>query len=1742
MRKRFAIGLVAAAIIVGLAVAKRHELLRGALVAGAGIAGYQLRIGGLHIDRDEAVIAGLSVARATQPLLRAKRITLRYSLRDLFPGSRHRFGLTDVEAVGVKLTLTRFRDGSFDIALPGAGAPPPGPQRVNPVPLHFHARVSDAQVVLREPTAFDESARSIRISGINAEASIDSAAVTSYRVAGAFEERRRHEPFTVRGRIDVPAGFATHHAKAARFPLRALSNYFAQSPDVVILRGGASNFDAVVYALGLEAGVPPAYHVSLKLDVQNARLVFKALAIPIEGINARLNVVDNAFFVTGGRATLAKIPLQIRGGIFDLNGALTGAAQLRLAVWGSGNLADLREAFSFTRDQPIAGKATLGVSVRGPINDPLIVADASAARASYRALPFDDVAAGVVYHSNVVALVPLLARYGGVSMAIRGRLQTGAHLKSEFGVHVAGPASRLPYLDEMLGDEPIVIDAAASGNDLRFHVLGSAASARGVDRVAALVQMNGNGTALVDPFWLHTSRGTLDGAYLLDRPRGTSAFWMTADRLAMHAPRYRAFPNLTLPQMPKIEGGLFGISAAGGGSGNDIALAGVVHAANTSIAGVPFARLRASLAGTLANAPINRLQADGPWGTFSGSGAFSTQRFVATGKYRGTFEGLAPFLGSAIDARGPVSGKVAIAVEAARIVVVGSDLAMPGATLRSIPIDRASMTLAVEGNRLRIYSAHAHAAGGDVVAAGTLALGPGAKVGALSLVANRLAASQLRGIGLPLEGGTISASGDLRAGSPIPSFLGGVAVNGSRVAQFSLSGDSEIDLHGDSVGLQRMIGSLGGTYARVDGSIGSLTSGSPSYSLSADVAASQIARTLHAFGLPNYMTDGSFNARLHIGGRSISPTVSGAIGVPAGEVNGLPFVDASAALTADRTGVSMRGGSVVVGTTKARFDAVSRPHVQAMHVDAPYADLSDFNNFFDTGDTLDGDGSVRLAAASRRARITTSGNIDIRSFRYRNLPIGDTRAVWSSARNSVNGSLAIGGSEGELHAHGTIDLVPGPQWLDTLERSRYDLAAGVGNFDLAFWLPALGMQALPITGRAAGEATVHGRFPQIGVSGYAGISGGTLGPLTLDTATVRLHAAGKRVVVDQAQLQTPGLSATASGTFGLDASQPLDLRVYAATNRLAELVYDSARVRIPVSGAFESTLTIGGTYRAPSFVAGFDGTGVKAYGIPISTLFGELRLRRNSLVLSNAGVTFKKGEASLTGAVPLRLAPLGITMDQPLSFDVDVVGLDPGIFADTLGANTKMTGSLDGHLGISGTLRSPAVVGRLSLSNGSYVSDLERIPITQMVADIVFDHASASLTRASARAGSGILSGSGKVSFPSGLSASGTTVALKAVARGAQLDLPAYGSGTLDAVLTVAKQPAALALLSGSITLSNAALPFASFLKAATQTGSGQALALPLAFDVRATAGKNVRVRGSGYGAGLDIGASGSVRLAGTLATPTLEGTFASTGGTLTYFDRAFRVQQASVRFNATDGVLPALHAVASTTVVNPDPDRARNPYGSADVTITVNGPIAGLKVGLDSSPTGYTRDQILALIAPLGGFVSGISFSRQQLLARQQPAGITPLGTLSPIPNVTLSQNSTITVGQEAFNILNAQFTAGLLAPVETTIGQGLGLSSINLTLGYYGNVGLTATRLLGKAVSAVYAVTFGLPQIQSFGLVLQPGPSTSANLNFFYESGPTKLLQLPGSPVGYSAGYLVGQPLLGNSGFSLTLQHYFW
>jgi hypothetical protein len=399
------------------------------------------------------------------------------------------------------------------------------------------------------------------------------------------------------------------------------------------------------------------------------------------------------------------------------------------------------------------------------------------------------------------------------------------------------------------------------------------------------------------------------------------------------------------------------------------------------------------------------------------------------------------------------------------------------------------------------------------------------------------------------------------------------------------------------------------------------------------------------------------------------------------------------------------------------------------------------------------------------------------------------------------------------------------------------------------------------------------------------------------------------------------------------------------------------------------------------------------------------------------------------------------------------------------------------------------------------------------------------------------VTGSGRIEFPNGFGAgSGYSFVAKGLAKGARLDFPAFGNGTFDADLALTKTPVSKSLLSGKVTLSAATLALSAFLSAAGNSASTLP-PLPLAFDLHATAGRGVRVRGRGYGAALDVGLAGALHLQGTLAAPQLAGSITSTGGTVTYFDRAFRVQEGTVTFDGS-GVTPTIHAVATTSIFMPDAGGSRN--GSVAVTVTAQGQVDSMDIEFATNPPGFSTEQTLAMLAPFGGFIN-LGTSGQQLGQVQTPGGFTPLGATQPLPtSVYRTGNSSVTIGREAFNILNARFSSALLGPLENALGEGLGLSSVNLTLGYYGEVGLTASRLLGDNFTAVYSASFGIPQVHSFGMRYNPSPYTSATLSFFYQTGPTRVLEQPVFTVGSSDQLLLGQPLFGTTGFNFLLQRY--
>ena len=119
---------------------------------------------------------------------------------------------------------------------------------------------------------------------------------------------------------------------------------------------------------------------------------------------------------------------------------------------------------------------------------------------------------------------------------------------------------------------------------------------------------------------------------------------------------------------------------------------------------------------------------------------------------------------------------------------------------------------------------------------------------------------------------------------------------------------------------------------------------------------------------------------------------------------------------------------------------------------------------------------------------------------------------------------------------------------------------------------------------------------------------------------------------------------------------------------------------------------------------------------------------------------------------------------------------------------------------------------------------------------------------------------------------------------------------------------------------------------------------------------------------------------------------------------------------------------------------------------------------------------------------------------------------------------------------------TRNLVKPGITGLSQSLGFQDVNLTLDYYGNVGFSASRFLGKTVNFLYAETFGDPQRTSFGLQLVGERATSAQLSFFFVNGPQRLVETPVANTSSGNRLSVGLPLQGEQGFAFTLQRLFW
>ncbi|HUN28286.1 MAG TPA: hypothetical protein VMV65_00640, partial [Alphaproteobacteria bacterium] len=263
MRRRAALAAAAIALVaVGVLAVSGRTILAWILPGLLGLAIHgNVTASSVQIGNGAVIVRGLHATKNGDPLFDAAQVRVDYSLRDLLPGSRHRFGLLAISLDRPVFTLERRADGSYDLALgftPASG--PPAPTRLNAVPLAFRVEVRDGAIALRAPQALDPRSRAIDLRKLQLTGTIDTATRTHYRLTGAFSGSAA-QAISVTGTIDATRGYAMHRVLAAALPLRAIANFFINNHAAQILSGRATGLDMRLYALGVEPEAPVDYHL-----------------------------------------------------------------------------------------------------------------------------------------------------------------------------------------------------------------------------------------------------------------------------------------------------------------------------------------------------------------------------------------------------------------------------------------------------------------------------------------------------------------------------------------------------------------------------------------------------------------------------------------------------------------------------------------------------------------------------------------------------------------------------------------------------------------------------------------------------------------------------------------------------------------------------------------------------------------------------------------------------------------------------------------------------------------------------------------------------------------------------------------------------------------------------------------------------------------------------------------------------------------------------------------------------------------------------------------------------------------------------------------------------------------------------------------------------------------------------------------------------------------------------------------
>ncbi len=1667
-------GGTVAAIVIAV-VAFGGGVLRAGVSAAGHAAGY-----GISYERLENHGGRLTLVRPDvagvggEPFFTAQKIVVAYDLRDAFR-SPYLYGIHGLEIDRPKLTIIRHKDGSYNFHFPKAANAQTKPPTIPKIRL----LIKDGSIGIIDDTRIFRHSRRLAFENIQLDADVDPHRRSHFVGGLTVLEDGGKFPFSATGTFDEALGYENSRISAKMLALAPLFDYAVNSTSLHVAYGVLNDIDARIYGLRDRAGAIRR-HVSITAKLDHFQPYLNGITKPLRDGRGYLQVYDQGLAIPKVDGSIAGVPVRIAGAIYGLS-----KPRVQLGITGLGDLSRLVTLSDAARKFPLAGPVAFKLFVEGDATQPLTLVAFSSPRITYRNLPLDDPRGLVALQGSQTSIIDAGLFYDGISVGTRGTVALRKHTSVDLLARVSAPVARLPYGADILGAMTVDGTIVAAGTDAKLATSGVFAGATGTQQLLGTLAVNGSGEGTVGPITLDGPGGrSVYARIALDRPRagGGAAFVALHNFTLSTRAQQPSLPGFMLPAATPVSGTV-DADLAGAFAGRRFVLGGDAEVRNVLALGYPIADL-----------------------TFRGN-VSDGARVQAQLRYRGSLGELARAGGGKLGAQGRVDIPVDIVANGPTSVLAQiADARFYDAKVGGVPLQALDGTLGIRGKALDVYAARLRLAGEDVVAQGSFGNG-----GTLDVSAGNIDLAALRRAGLPVQAGNLSAIARIGGTASAPIIDAGVAASdvqstNSRIARFPLDAGTALHLAGNTLRIGD--GSLvaGPAVGTLDGTIDGLR-GNPKdaqYVLAADVDEADIGTFAQLFHAPQY-PEGTLDADVRVIGHGSSPSVSGRISVPAGSLNGLAYRDATVALAGNAQSVRARGGSVTVGSSTIGFDGDFTSRAQNIALRAPHIELTDFNDYFNYGDTLGGHGSFTVTLQNAPNRLAVDGRLRLTGTRFRRFELGDARADAATSGRTIRTALALGGSAGRISAGGNVTLPEHQPLRDALHRSSLALTTRAENVDLAVWLPAAGFQA-PIAGKIDANARIVGTYPNLAANAHAALLGGLVGRVPIRTAVIDAHAARRRATISNALLAIDNLQAALSGSVGLAPHAPVALTLTARTGDVGALAHTVTGKAYDASGALETTLQVTGTAQQPRVHDSLDADRIHYARYTLPHAHADVAITRTHVKLERASADLNGGRIAASGDVPLASGRRpAIAPNAPLAFTLATQGIDLAQFAAFFPKGTQAAGTLDGGVLLGGTLTNPGLSGTLALTKGSFVGPQLKSKATDVVAQLTFAGTTATLHDTHASIGGGTIVANGQASVPSlRRPAHDLAGRLHVALNDPVLDAPPFFRGRVNGGIDITRTANAPLGLGGNVAFSSTRIPLSAVFNPKAPQTQG-APALPLALDLNVAVGRDVRVQGGP----VDIGATGDLHVGGTLAGPQLAGDLSTVGGGTFNFYRNFRVTDGStVSFDPSDGVIPTVDINATTTVPNPP----------TDVALHITGPATQLNIALASDPS-YSREQILGLLvgAQALGAVSGVQ-QTAQTGDQQNPFQAAAQGELGTL----LTQN--------------------IFEPFSSQIGGALGLSDFAFNYLPGSGVNIGATRKLFANVNVVFADSFNYPPRQSVGLRFSDKQNTTAaQLTFFTQPGANKFGIQPTAFGTTNLSVAAAEPASGDQGVSFSLQRRF-